>query len=214
MIGKDDITDFYFIRHGPVVKKDGHLPPHDAPLIKQEFDLGALLKTLPHHANWHISPLQRAQQTAALLTGHLAPASKITEAALAEQHFGNWHDQPIDTIWQQLAVLPKHNWSFITHDFCPPHGESFDQQMLRVGSWCDLQERKRFTNAQIIVAHIGSIRAVLAHILGLPADVAQAIEIPYFGGLHASLMAKHHAADNLGGAWQIHQFGTITPPAA
>jgi hypothetical protein len=45
MIGKDDITDFYFIRHGPVVKKDGHLPPHDAPLIDQPFDLDALVKT-------------------------------------------------------------------------------------------------------------------------------------------------------------------------
>ena len=214
MIGKDDITDFYFIRHGPVVKKEGHLPPHDAPLIEQEFDLDALVKILPLHADWHISPLQRAQQTASLLTSHLAPASEITEAALAEQHFGDWHDQPIATIWQKLATLPKHNWSFIVHDFCPPNGESFDQQMLRVGSWCDLQERKRFTNPQIIVAHIGTIRAVLAHILGLPAYLAQAIEIPYFGGLHASLMAKHHAADNLGGAWQTHQLGTITPPAA
>ena len=37
MIGKDDITAFYFIRHGPIVKKDGHLPPYDAPLIDQEF---------------------------------------------------------------------------------------------------------------------------------------------------------------------------------
>ena len=117
MIGKDDITDFYFIRHGPVVKKDGHLPPHDAPLIDQPFDLDALVKTLPHHADWHISPLQRAQQTASLLTGHLAPASKITEPELAEQHFGDWHDQPIATIWQQIDTLPKHNWSFITHDF-------------------------------------------------------------------------------------------------
>ena len=214
MIGKDDITDFYFIRHGPVVKMEGHLPPHDAPLIEQEFDLDALVKTLPHHADWHISPLQRAQQTATLLTGHLAPASEITEAALVEQHFGDWHDQPIATIWQQLAMLPKHNWSFITPDFCPPHGESFDQQMLRVRSWCYLQEGKRFTTAQIVVAHIGTIREVLAHILDLPADVAQAIEIPYFGGLHASLMAEHHAAANLGGAWQIHQLGAIMPPAA
>ena len=171
------------------------------------------MKTLPHHADWHISPLQRAQQTATLLTGHLAPASKITVPALAEQHFGDWHDQPIATIWQQLATLPKHNWSFITHDFCPPHGESFDQQMRRVASWCDLQERKRFTNAQIIVAHIGTIRAVLAHILGLPADTAQTIEIPYFGGLHTSLMNKDHAAQNQGGAWQIHQLGKFTSKA-
>jgi len=112
-------------------------------------------------------------------------------------------------IWQQLATLPKHNWSFITHDFCPPHGESFDQQMRRVASWCDLQERKRFSTAQIVVAHIGTIRAVLAHILGLPTDVAQAIEIPYLGGLHTSLMTKHHAAQNQGGAWQIHQLGKL-----
>jgi hypothetical protein len=43
--------------------------------------------------------------------------------------------------------------------------------------------------------------------LALPADVAQAIEIPYFGGLHTSLMTKDHAAQNQGGAWQIHQLG-------
>ena len=92
-----------------------------------------------HIADWHISPLQRAQQTTTLLTGHLAPASMTTEPALAEQHFGDWYDQPV-AIWQQLATLPKHNWSFITHDFCLPHGESFDQQVLRVASWCDLQE--------------------------------------------------------------------------
>ena len=66
--------------------------------------------------------------------------------------------------------------------------------MLRVRHGV-IYERKRFTTAQIIVAHIGTIRAVLAHIFALP-DVAQAIEIPYFGGLHASLMAKDHASQN------------------
>lgn len=207
MISETDITAFHFIRHGPVVKQAGHLPPHDAPLIDQPFDLRELIANLPRNADWHISPLQRAQQTAGLLIDQLAPASQTTEAALAEQHFGDWHDQPIAIIWQQLAALPKHNWSFLTHDICPPNGESFDQQMARVAAWCRLQEDKEFRAPQIVVAHVGTIRAVAAHIFGLPADIAQAIDIPHFGGLHASLMNAAKSGGHRGGAWQIHRLG-------
>ncbi len=205
LIGKQDIVPFYFIRHAPVKKKKGHLPAYDAVITKGPFDLGPLISNLPRHAAWQISPLQRAQQTANLFTKHLDPVSQIIEPALAEQSFGTWHEQAIDETWQQLKKGPKHNWSFIMHDKCPPDGESFDNQITRMKSWCEMQEQKQLKTAQIIFAHAGTIRAAIAHILGLSASRAQSIEVPHFGCLHASLMAASKAQKNSGGAWQIHR---------
>lgn len=207
MITQNDITPFFFIRHGPVKKKDGHLPALDAPLIDGPFDLDLLIASLPKHAAWQISPLQRAKQTAELMRNQLSPISQITEPALAEQNFGTWHDKPIAKIWEQIDKEPKHNWSFITHDTCPPYGESFVMQMERVKSWCKCQEQKKIGLAQIIFAHAGTIRAAAAHMLDLSPAYAQSIEIPHFGCLHASLMIEPKAKKNHGGAWQIHKLG-------
>lgn len=205
MINEHEIIQFHFIRHGPVVKQAGHLPAYDAPLIEQDYDLADLIETLPKNADWHVSPLQRARQTAAILSQTLLPRSQNIVPNLAEQDFGDWHDQPIADIWPYLDAVPKHNWAFMTADFCPPNGESFATQMRRMAAWCKSQERGSFDTAQIIVAHAGTIRAVIAHILGLSADNAQAIEISHFGGLHASLMPAKHDAKHRGGAWQIHR---------
>ncbi len=207
MITSSDITPFFFIRHGPVKKKDGHLPPHDAPLAEGPFNLDAVIASLPKHAAWQISPLRRAKQTADLMRDQLSPVSQITEPALVEQNFGAWHNQPIARLWLQIEKGPKHNWSFITHDICPPRGESFVTQMARVKSWCELQEQKQNGHAQIIFTHAGTIRAAVAHMLGLSPEKAKSIEIPHFGCLHASLMRGSKARQNHGGAWQIHKLG-------
>ena len=205
MVLKHDIIPFFFIRHAPVRKKEGHLPAYDSAIIDGPFDLGPLISNLPKHAAWQISPLQRAKQTANLFERHLKPVSQVVEPALVEQHFGAWHEQPIDKIWQQIKEEPKHNWSFIMHDKCPPNGESFDNQIKRMKFWCELQEQKRMKTAQIIFAHAGTIKAAMAHMLGLPAANAQSINVPHFGCLHASLMAASKAKQNNGGAWQIQK---------
>ena len=186
-------------------KKEGHLPAYDSLITQGPFELEPMISKLPRYAAWQISPLQRAQQTANLFQRHLDPVSQITEPALAEQNFGAWHEQPIDKIWQQIKKKPKHNWSFIMHDSCPPNGESFDNQMMRMKSWCELQEKKRLKTAQIIFAHAGTIRAAIAHMLGVPAVRAQSLDVPHFGCLHASLMLASKAKKNQGGAWQIHK---------
>jgi broad specificity phosphatase PhoE len=205
MIAKHDIADFFFIRHAPVEKRKGHLPAYDAAITKGPFDLAPLIANLPKQAVWHVSPLQRAQQTATLFKGYLNPVSQIIQPALAEQNFGAWHGQPINGIWQQINTEPKHNWSFIMHNLRPPNGESFDDQMARVKRWCELQEQKQLSTSQIVFAHAGTIRAVAAHMLGLSAVKAQSINVPNFGCLHASLMIASKANKNHGGAWQIHK---------
>lgn len=200
-----EIIPFFFIRHAPVKKKKGHLPAYDALITHGPFKLKPLISNLPRHASWQISPLQRAQQTANLFEKHLNPISQIIEPALAEQNFGSWHDQPIDKTWQQIKKGPKHNWSFIMPDICPPNGESFDNQIIRMKFWCELQEQKQMKTAQIVFAHAGTIRAAMVYMLGLPAARAQSIEVPHFGCLHVSLMATSKAQKNYGGAWQIHK---------
>ena len=181
------------------------MPAYDAVINQGPFDLGRLISSLPRYAAWQISPLQRAQQTANLFKKHLDPVSQTIEPALAEQNFGTWHERPVDEIWQQIKKNPKHNWSFIMHNSCPPNGESFDNQITRMKFWCELQEQKQLKTAQIVFAHAGTIRAAMAHMLGLSAARAQSIEVPNFGCLHASLLAASEAQKNHGGAWQIHK---------
>ena len=56
---------------------------------------------------------------------------------------------------------------------------------------------------QIIFTHAGTIRAIMAHLLGLSSNRAQSLMIPHFGCLHAHLMDAAHAAQHHGGAWQL-----------
>lgn len=203
------ITEFYFIRHAPVVKREGHVPPHDPDIDPGPHGVDALRAFLPKQANWHVTPLKRTSQTATLLNKNLAPLSVTPAVDLAEQFLGDWHDQPIDAVWEQLAPLPKHNWSFAPSHLVPPNGESFDQLYARVGTWFETMQAQQYNAPQVVISHSGTMRAILAHMMGLDAGRALAVKIPHFGCIHASLMDAS-AARHQGGAWQIHHIGPIT----
>lgn len=196
------ITDFYFVRHGPVVRREGHLPPYDAPLTDGPFDLSSLLQRLPKNADWHISPLARTQATAALLHPDLAPASLKLDERLIEMSFGNWHDSPVADVWTQLNSRPKHNWSFIMPDTEPPAGDSFNEQCARIKIWLDEMAARNLNRPQIIIAHSGVIRAALCHILRTKPIHTIGIPIAHFACMTATLMEAERATD-AGGAWQF-----------
>jgi broad specificity phosphatase PhoE len=109
-----DTCEFFFIRHAPVVRQPGHVPPADPPIEEMPYALDRLTDLLPDGADWHVSPLFRAQQTADLIAGACSPASRTADPALQEMDFGDWQDQPITSVWQQVADGPLHNWSFVT----------------------------------------------------------------------------------------------------
>jgi len=203
------ITPFFFVRHAPVVKNNGCLPAYDPPIAAGPYPIEALCKILPADADWHISPLQRTMQTADLLRASLRPKTEIFEDALKEQNFGQWHNQDIAAIWPQIKDGPRHNWGFLMPDITPPDGESFDDQVGRVKNWCQRIETQTFLRPQIIFAHGGTIRAALAHILGLSSLHAQSLIIPHFGYLHANLMDAEHAKRHHGGAWQVQALSPI-----
>ena len=200
------ITDFYFIRHAPVVKREGHLPPHDPPIKEGPFDLAPLKNRLPQNADWHVSPLLRTRQTADLLMPDLVPGSVTFDDRLVEMDFGDWHDQPVAKVWAEIADGPRHNWSFIMPQTQPPGGESFSAQCKRIAGWLDDRAAQPATNPQIIITHAGVISAVLGHILGVSPQQAIGVAVANFAVLQTSLMEPSRAND-AGGPWQMVSFG-------
>jgi len=197
-----DLTDFYFLRHAPAAKKEGHLPDLDAPITEDDHDIDGISSQLPDDADWHVSPLQRARQTAALLTPGHASVKRVIDDALGEMSFGEWHGQPIAEVWPQIPANPRHNWSFIMPETTPPGGESFTSLHGRVSKWMKSQESMPARRPQIIITHAGVMRAAMCHILGLDLVTGLGLDIPNLAILRARLMEPSRATD-AGGPWQF-----------
>lgn len=194
------ICNFFFVRHAPVVKRDGHVPAADPPIQKRDYALDRLTRLLPDGAEWHVSPLLRARQTADLLIQSCAPSSLAEDTALAEMDFGDWQDQPVATVWEAVSGEPLHNWSFVTPDIEPPGGESFAATAARVAGWMNRQAAYFSTKPRVVICHGGVMRAVLAAALGAPLSQVIGVPVPHFGLLQLTLMDPARATHD-GGVW-------------
>jgi alpha-ribazole phosphatase len=203
-----DSCDVFLVRHAPVVKQRNHVPPADPPIESRHFDVTPLVSQLPTAADWHVSPLRRAQQTAQLLTPGLAPAAMSTAPDLVEMDFGVWHDRPVAEIWDQIKDGPLHNWGFLTADLTAPQGESFAAQADRVASWMRGLENTFTPTPKIVITHAGVIRAAMALALAAPLNHVIGVPVPHFGVLKLTLMDPARATA-AGGAWL---FGGLTDP--
>lgn len=198
--------DVFFIRHAPVVKQPGHLPPADPPIEPRTFDVTPLVSQLPASANWHVSPLLRTRQTADLLTPSLAPAGLSPAPQLVEMDFGSWHDRPVAEVWNQIKDGPLHNWTFLPAERVAPQGESFAMLADRVAGWMRQLEGEFSPKPRIVVTHAGVIRAAMALALAAPLDHVVGITVPHFGLLKLTLMEPARATE-AGGRWL---FGHLT----
>src|SRR4051794_31538537 len=108
------------------------------------------------------SPARRARATAKALGLVAAP-----ESAFTEQDFGRWTGRTHEDIRRDSAAAYSDFWRAPATNR-PPEGESFVEQIARVrGGIAALPE-----GDVIVVAHAGTIRAVLAIALELPPDKA------------------------------------------
>ena len=133
-----------------------------------------LAEQLPDGAVWATSHLSRTKDTAKKLIDLRGwSVTPETHEALAEQNFGDWERIP----WQELQgdEVVKF-WT----DFArlgPPGGESFSAVIERVGA-CIEDLLTRYTGRDlVIVAHGGTIRAMIAHALAMRPDAALAFHI-------------------------------------
>jgi broad specificity phosphatase PhoE len=109
------------------------------------------------------SPLRRAWQSAALLSGG-APVLLVPE--FSEIDFGRWEGMTAEEIEAQDPVLYK-TWREGAADFEFPGGELRAAFRARVVAGLGVLERTGAENA-LVVAHRGVIRALGEHLLGAP----------------------------------------------
>ncbi|MDD5180602.1 MAG: alpha-ribazole phosphatase [Gallionellaceae bacterium] len=108
------------------------------------------------------SPLLRAQRLAEYLAQQQRCPS-LSDARLMELHFGDWEGRA----WNDIARGEIDAWAADTLNYASPNGESAQQMMRRVQD--ALLDVTRLPQRHIaLVAHSGSIRALLAQLSAIP----------------------------------------------
>ncbi|MEM9998539.1 MAG: histidine phosphatase family protein [Bacteroidota bacterium] len=178
------MTRLHLVRHLPALGAEGRAIGHtDLPLADPDAP-ARLASAWPLAPPDRIvaSPLQRASHTAAAL-GAAWGLDIEHEPRLREVDFGRWDGR---------------TWADIEHDDAEalgawmadwtmtpaPGGESFADVQDRVRAW--LAEQEGRAQDIVVVAHAGTIRAVLVHVLGLEAGHAFRLAVA-----HGALTTVH-----------------------
>jgi broad specificity phosphatase PhoE len=142
----------------------------------------ALAWPLPAPARIVTSDLVRAVATAAPLAERHGLAC-ITDPRLRETHLGDWEGLAWATIERdQPERLAR--WYRDWRSEGPPGGESFADVVARVGSFLDTLDRHPQT---LVVAHAGSIRAMLVASGAHDITAAMDLPLPPLGGYALTL---------------------------
>jgi probable phosphoglycerate mutase len=165
----------YYIRHGETdwnasrrLQGQTDTPLNAAGKVQAErcgkvlHRLLALRGQAPAELDYVSSPLSRATLTMELIRGGLGldASGYRVDQRLIEMSFGEWDGLDFAQLQTQEAVAlarrEKDPWRF-----APPGGESFEQLQVRIGGW-----HREIARDTVVSAHLGTARALLAH-LGL-----------------------------------------------
>jgi alpha-ribazole phosphatase len=199
-------TRWWWIRHAPVTSHGGRIyGQNDLPADCADSALfSGLAPSLPADALWLVTPLRRTRQTAdaLLAAGAPPPAELREEPAFLEQHFGSWQGMTYDEL-RDLRDGAAHRFWHAPARERPPGGESFAEVIERVGGAIRRIQAAAHGRDIVAVAHGGSIRAALAHALGLEAERALGFSVD-----NCSLTRlDHFAADD---AWRVGAVNLMT----
>ncbi len=168
------ITRWWWIRHAPVINGAGRLYGQmdlDCD-VTETARYEALARHLPDDAIWVVSNLSRTIKTAeAILQAGLSGAPCITEADFAEQDFGDWEGMSWPEMEIHDAAAYEDFWQNPTGN-APPDGESFHTVIKRCSPAIERLVSQHKGRDIISIGHGGSIRAAIAHALGLGHEYA------------------------------------------
>lgn len=160
----------YLIRHGEIDKPSPRrfLGQTDLPLnangIRQALVLGEQFKNIPF-SQIFTSPLQRAVQTAALISGRTPETLRLIEA-FKEIDLGVWEGLTVDEVQSRFPGAYEQRGRDLEH-FRPQSGESFGDLAARCfPALLDLA--KRYPGPLLIVAHAGVNRVLLSRLQHRP----------------------------------------------
>lgn len=136
-----------------------------------------LAARLPQPARWCVTPLSRTRATAAAIFAAGYPEAALeTHPDLIEQRLGEWEGLPHEVFAERLRQRPHPFWSIAAGER-PPGGESFADVLARVGPALDRLVAEEAGRDVVIVAHGGSIRAAVAHAMGIAPEAVLAFSI-------------------------------------
>lgn len=190
----NDTTRWHLLRHAPAAVKEGFIYGRtDVSIATPDpAQIAGLVNSLPDGVLLITTGLKRTEETAALLEeAGLAVADRLTEADFAEQDFGKWEEDTHASLGANNSAEYRNFWTNPARNR-PPGGESFADVMTR----CSLRLRRLTATHQgrdiLLVGHGGSIRALLAIMLGIAPENALGLDID---PLSLSL-ADHHGGEN------------------
>lgn len=185
------MKNLFLVRHGHTIWSDtgGVAGRSDIPLsaagqsaVKQ---LGQTFNSDTQFTHWYCSPLQRTRETSSLLSlelsaiaNHPVPVESI-DSRLVELNFGDWEGMTWDEVhrdYEQSLNLWGEDWV----NRSPPNGETFAEQVHRCQQWLDDWGRGLESSANssaMVVAHGGSIRALLCLLMHWPLRDAMGFNI-------------------------------------
>lgn len=126
-----------------------------------------LAARLPSGARWFTTPLTRTRATAVAIFAAGYPEAELeVEPRFVEQHLGEWQGITHEEFTARLTEPPHPFWPHSAGER-PPGGESLGDVIGRVGPALNGMADEMRGQDVVIIAHGGSIRAAVAHAMGL-----------------------------------------------
>lgn len=134
--------------------------------------LGMRLAATQLNAIW-TSPLERARETAEAIARRVGVGVEVAQE-LTEIDFGEWTGRS----FEELNGDPEwHAWNALRSLHRPPGGESMLEVQARILILLQRLQAVQRAERVCLVTHGDLIKAALAHLLGIPIDLFQRIEI-------------------------------------
>ena len=141
-------------------------------LLAQGPMYSSLAERLPRPATWRVTPLSRTRRTAEAIFAAGYPTTPLaTEPDLIEQSLGEWQGLPHAELPARLT-RPKHAFWPLAGTEHPPGGETMQDVIHRAGAALERLAVEHEGDDIVIVSHGGTIRAAVAHALGIGPDNA------------------------------------------
>ena len=149
-----------FIRHAPVVSDGLFYGSRDIQCRNLKVaEVENIREILPAEFKLFVSSAARCVKTASYLFPRVR---SLQFDALREQDFGSWEGLPFEKI-PNIGSLSLEELA----DYRPVKGESFNEMSKRVNVAIDeILEKTDSEGPSIIIAHAGTIRAVLSKLIG------------------------------------------------